>query len=81
MGIVRIDLPYTEPVEWLRCPEGCGAMSPKEGLFERTQAFAQQVGYPFKTDRDYSDDELLRINCDMTKRVVMVDGKFQLKAE
>lgn len=65
---------------WLRCPEGCGACSPKEGLFDRVKMFASQLGYPFKADRDYSDDELMRISCDMTKRVECApDGKLRLK--
>lgn len=81
MGIVGIDLPYTEPIEWLRCPEGCGAMSPKEGLFDRVKHFAVQIGYPFP-DRKYADDELLRIACDMTKRVECgANGILRLKAE
>lgn len=81
MGIVGVDIPYTEPIEWLQCP-CCEARSPKEGLFDRVKFQALKLGYPFKTDRDYSDDELMRISCDMTKRIECTsDGKLRLKAE
>lgn len=67
---------------WYRCPEGCGAVSPKEGLFDRVRLFARQLGYPFQADKDYSDEELMRISCDMTKRVECgPDGKLRLRAE
>lgn len=81
MGIVGIDILYTEPIEWLQCPN-CNARSPKEGLLDRVKAQALQLGYPFKVDTDYSDDELMRISCDMTKRTEYApDGKLRLKAE
>jgi len=66
---------------YLRCPEGCGATSPKEGLFDRVKKFASQLNYPFP-DREYSDDELMRISCDITKRVECgANGILRLKAE
>lgn len=65
------------PSNWLSCPN-CGATSPREGLLDRVKVMAARTGYPFDGSRKHSDDELMLISCDMTKRIkVTADGKLK----
>ncbi len=61
---------------YLRCPEGCGANSPREGLLERVRFHAKKLGYPFPNGETITERELLKMACDMTKNYRLLgDGK------